>query len=195
MWMTSGWCSTTPGYTTAKHPESTSTAPSWLRCLSRRLILSCRALATVVGGRWDRLLDLSPDGWNLKSVLVRGNVGKNQGGCLALKGVFCWFWVWELLFKNRLICLYQPLNLFYFLAFYGTALLTILKLYLIKWQAGNSQIVLIFPAFPQLFSKSLNQHFWYGSACKLTIRWIEPSAEMECLILCILRMCLYMEYV
>lgn len=51
---TSGWCSTTPGCTTARPPASTSTAPSWLRCSRRRLTPSCRALDTVVGGRWDR---------------------------------------------------------------------------------------------------------------------------------------------
>lgn len=50
-WMTSGSCLTTPGCTTVKRPESTSTAPSWLRSLSRRLILSCKVLATVVEGR------------------------------------------------------------------------------------------------------------------------------------------------
>lgn len=50
----SGWCLTMPGCTTARHPASTSTAPSLLRCLSQRLIRSCRALDTVVGERWDR---------------------------------------------------------------------------------------------------------------------------------------------
>lgn len=51
-WRTFGWCSITLGCTTARLPEFTSTAPSWLRCLRWRLTLSCRAWATVVGGRW-----------------------------------------------------------------------------------------------------------------------------------------------
>ena len=52
MWTISGWCLTTPGCTTARRPASTSTVPSWLRCLSQRLILSCRVWDTAVGGRW-----------------------------------------------------------------------------------------------------------------------------------------------
>lgn len=48
----SGWCSTTPGCTTARPPASTNTAPSWPRCLRRRSTPSCRAWDTAVGGRW-----------------------------------------------------------------------------------------------------------------------------------------------
>lgn len=48
----SGWCSIMPGCTTVRRLGSTSTAPSWLRCLSRRSTPLCRALDTAVGGRW-----------------------------------------------------------------------------------------------------------------------------------------------
>lgn len=51
-WMTSGSCSTTPGSTIARRPESISTARSSLRSLSRRSTPSCRVWGIAVGARW-----------------------------------------------------------------------------------------------------------------------------------------------
>lgn len=85
-WMTSGWCLTTPGCTTARLLECTSTALNWLRFLNRRLTPSCRASATVAGGRWDRGINEWQD--RLEWILVGGFLVKEWKG-LRIKGGSC----------------------------------------------------------------------------------------------------------